>query len=188
MKLKLFVTFFVAIFTVAIFYTSCKKSSSAPTKKIFKTTTLKANNGLDIRVSAIMDSPNLIQRKVEIIDHITGEIQIAYIAELQSDKPILAQLNQKLFSGVSTIRSSDGFALEIQNVTSNKITKTIKPGKIQIHVVADPCDIAVMHDCVASAINSMSFIQYAICLAEAPTCYLGLWVVCSFNCGTVKPT
>lgn len=187
---KVFTKFIIALsFLLLVF--SCQKNSSKVEIPQNEPLLIKSSEMISIRASDVISTINSFKRKIEIINNIDKNVlqtfEISVIStNIQGD--IYEALKNKTFSGTMEISSGSTKIISKEFKQGKLIPKISKINDSNITYLANPdeelapeCSATTVHDCVASRINAMNWIDYGLCLASAPACYGGLWASCTWD-------
>ena len=125
---------------------------------------------------------------MELINNITSKVSKTFILTATTNDVntnIFKSLKNKTFSGNFTVQIGDRIILEgtTQNGLAGvlkRITPQVSSG-ISSKTETVDCSLTTVHNCVASKIDAMNWIEYVACLATAPECYGVLWAACYWD-------
>lgn len=187
----------VILLSVTVFFACSKKGANTPLDPSVTTAIIHSSALVDIRASSVNNLRNSIERKIELINRKENFVFDAFniIYTTNSKKSFSEQVNTKTFNGVLEIRHQ-GTVIESWTVTNNVFKRVVNQSttstvKSNVYAEADPsggCTISQVHDCVAYKIDDMNAVEYLLCLASAPSCYGGLWAICTYDVCSLNKT
>jgi hypothetical protein len=189
-SLGLSITLFISITILTL---GCKKNSSEELIQKNEPLILKSSNLISIISSDVISEKNYFIRKIDLLDNVNNEIKKTFEITVRcenNNENVYTSLKKRTFTGIISISSGKNNVIikKIKNgqVISNKSDYLNNENTFMLNsdeeIAADiDCTIKTVHDCVASKIEAMNWVEYALCLSSAPGCYAGIWASCTWD-------
>ncbi len=153
-------------------------------------TIIKGKNGISVLATDVESNFSNFKRAIEITSPENKDIKLKFILSYTSDNTnenIYETLknNPGAFKGNFTIETEgqEIYAMRIEKGVPQKSERKFL-SKIFVPPVYDAnvsCGVGTVHDCVSYKIETMNWIEYALCAASAPACYGGIWASCTWD-------
>ncbi len=174
--------FLIALLSSMTFITSFAQNDSNFVIPKNDDLTSYTNDGFKITASDVYSKLSEFKRKIEIFDNNNNPFGVAYIklVSANSDENIYDKIKNdpNNFSGTLTIEVDDliVYSNTITNgiAASNRTPEPFYNGSLS-------CTISTVHDCVSYSIDEMNWVEYTVCLAAAPGCYIEQWLSCQWE-------